>query len=261
MGSTSLNVASSVPAAIIIIIATIAFLRFVYVFPAFKIRSELLRLEKRRRKKKAAGHVVIVLGSGGHTAEMLDMLSKLRPELYPYRTYIVQHGDHLSVFKAEVFERILEATISHSPTYGNLKGNTCVGDKHYTIVKVPRARNIHQSLLTTPFSALQSFFKCVLVLLRRPPPNTIQYRSTPDIILTNGPATGVMVVIAAFFLLFFGLQGDGAMNSIYVESWARVKTLSLSGKILLYTGLTNRFFVQWPGLASGRAEYRGPLVH
>ena len=35
------------------------------------------------------------------------------------------------------------------------------------------------------------------------------------------------------------------MRSIYIESWARVKTLSLSGKILRF--IVGRFLVQWKG--------------
>ena len=103
--------------------------------------------------------------------------------------------------------------------------------------------------------------------------------STLDLILTNGPGTGVCVVLAAIFLFScLGLSGpqtrkngtgnvkdppyhdSGRMRTIYVESWARVKTLSLSGTILL--PLVDRFLVQWPKAvdAGSRAEYVGPLV-
>ena len=47
---------------------------------------------------------------------------------------------------------------------------------------------------------------------------------------------------------------------IYVESFARVTTLSLSGK-LLYT-FVDRFLIQWPYLKEKypKAEYKGILV-
>lgn len=55
---------------------------------------------------------------------------------------------------------------------------------------------------------------------------------------------------------------------IYVESWARVRQLSLSGKILRF--LVDRFFLQWETLADketdrvsrwrARKEYKGVLV-
>ncbi|CAG8778243.1 14293_t:CDS:1, partial [Acaulospora morrowiae] len=47
---------------------------------------------------------------------------------------------------------------------------------------------------------------------------------------------------------------------IYVESFARVRTLSLSGKLLLR--FVDRFIVQWPYLEQKypQAEYKGILV-
>ena len=54
---------------------------------------------------------------------------------------------------------------------------------------------------------------------------------------------------------------SGKMRSIYIESWARVKGLSLSGRILVATGAVDRVLVQWEGLAgTGRGEFRGCLV-
>ena len=60
----------------------------------------------------------------------------------------------------------------------------------------------------------------------------------------------MIVVLASLLLLIFGLaplEGQAAMRSVYIESWARVRTLSLSGKILRW--MVGRFLVQWPGLA------------
>ena len=50
------------------------------------------------------------------------------------------------------------------------------------------------------------------------------------------------------------------MEIIYIESFARVYNLSLTGK-LLYP-FVDRFLVQWPELSNRlqRAEYRGILV-
>jgi beta-1,4-N-acetylglucosaminyltransferase len=115
-------------------------------------------------------------------------------------------------------------------------------------------------------------------VLRGTHPEQQDKHGYPDLILTNGPGTGVCIVLAAIFLLCLGLSGpqkrkddtatleeppynySGQMRTIYVESWARVKTLSLSGTILL--PLVDRFLVQWPKAvdAGSRAEYVGPLV-
>lgn len=84
--------------------------------------------------------------------------------------------------------------------------------------------------------------------------------------MTNGPATATIMVLASILLRFAGLPGTENMRSIYVESWARVRKLSLSGRLLLATGACERMMVQWEALAnkSGagwiRTEYRGALV-
>jgi len=54
---------------------------------------------------------------------------------------------------------------------------------------------------------------------------------------------------------FFGLP---APTIIYVESFTRVKALSLSGKLI--RPLVDRFIVQWPALQKGKSECHGVLV-
>ena len=76
----------------------------------------------------------------------------------------------------------------------------------------------------------------------------------PDVVITNGPATAVMVILAAIWLKFFGVAPVGKLMIIYVESWARVKTLSLSGRILLSMGVCDEFLVQWESLAKSCNE-------
>jgi beta-1,4-N-acetylglucosaminyltransferase len=142
-------------------------------------------------------------------------------------------------------------------------GGTSKELSDFEIVTVPRARKIHQPLYTTPFSSVLCLWACILLLTRRTitfPATGRKYQTSPDMILTNGPATGVIVILASLIVRFLGLQRGGEMRTIYVESWARVRSLSLSGKILLWGGLTDRFLVQWENLKGGRAEWRGFLV-
>ncbi len=60
---------------------------------------------------------------------------------------------------------------------------------------------------------------------------------------------------------FFDWRGGtrGKLRSIYVESWARVKSLSLSARIITTLGAADRVLVQWEHLA-GKGEYRGCLI-
>ncbi|GIJ89799.1 UDP-N-acetylglucosamine transferase subunit [Aspergillus pseudoviridinutans] len=245
------------------------------------------------RRKNSPTHLLVVLGSGGHTAEMFSMLRrmKLDPSTYTYRTYVVSSGDDFSAARAVEFET--EWLKQNSKL--SFSANDSNSAESYAIVTVPRARRVHQSYLTAPLSTLQCFYACLLVLRGRHPEQKSPLLSPyPDVILTNGPATAVCIILAAKSLRLFHYLGslfniknrqyrdssrssqakrsDDApapvhfqLRTIYVESWARVTTFSLSGKLLL--PFADRFLVQWPDLAGKQAwrgmrntEYAGTLV-
>lgn len=225
-----------------------------------------------RYDKKGHHHLLIVLGSGGHTSEMLSILQNLGAEYlntrFTQRTWVVSSGDAFSAERAGRFEKALEQEWwayqhQHEHKY-NAEKTTAKNDDssnvntdiHWDIVTVTRARKVHQPLYTTPVSALACLWDCIRVLRgasSSPDEKSTAVStsiSTPDLILTNGPGTGVIVVLASLVLLVLGLaplQGSGSMRCVYIESWARVKTLSLSGKMLRW--MVSRFLVQWKGLA------------
>ncbi|KAL8930147.1 MAG: hypothetical protein Q9208_000764 [Pyrenodesmia sp. 3 TL-2023] len=249
-----------------ILIATSTFLRLLYILPAFNPTKPT------PRAKGQPTRLLIVLGSGGHTAEMLSLLHTLDPTLYTHRSYVVSSGDEFSALKAIEFENALASKHEESEQK----------DKHllstYDISVVPRAREIHQPLLTTPWSSLRCLLACFAILqtsatqqtstiahakrdYMRNSMRTFRY-TYPDLIIANGPATAVLIIVASLMLRFFGIRGTrGKMRTVYVESWARVSTLSLSGKILRAGGMVNRMLVQWDTLAKrGQGEFRGALV-
>ena len=185
---------------------------------------------------------------------MLSLLADLDTSSYTYRSYIVSSGDSFSAGKVIDFEQTLAAQSSNNLDERQQSIMPC-----YTIKFVPRARKIHQSLLTAPVSSLQCFIACISILVSQPPVHGLTY---PDLILLNGPSTSVIVQLAALSLRFIALPGTrGKLRSIYVESWARVKGLSLSGRILVKMGAVDRVLVQWEELAArGNGEFRGCLV-
>ncbi|KAH8730177.1 oligosaccharide biosynthesis protein Alg14 like-domain-containing protein [Phaeosphaeriaceae sp. PMI808] len=250
---------------------------------------------KQWRKQLRATRVLIVLGSGGHTHEMFYLLRDLDTRKYTHRTYVVSSGDAFSAQRAQMFEKELEdrerkkqreeaeqtdtsiptLTVNGKATAKNMEPSKppCLGPDHYNIAIVPRARNIHQSLLTTPFSSLWTLCMSFAPLLSAPPllpgvpPATPYERAAadlPDLIITNGPATAVIIILASLILRFFNVRGANSRRkcrTIYAESFARVKGLSLSGKML--SRVVDRFLVQWEELAGaggGRAEFWGMLV-
>ncbi|KAJ2082946.1 UDP-N-acetylglucosamine transferase subunit [Coemansia sp. RSA 988] len=207
--------------------------RLYYVLPMFGRSS---RAWSSRRKGKAVARVqtnkmlCVVLGSGGHTAEMMRLLQGVDFSRYTQRLYIVGDCDVLSLDQI-----------------GLVEGGRNIQNEEYYVGRVPRSRNVGQSWRSTP----ASFIRCLLSV------TGLLYNHRPDVILCNGPANCVVVGIVTMLLHFIGLKH---IPLIYVESFARVHSLSLSGRILYL--LADRFVVQWPGLVSKypRAEYIPHLV-
>lgn len=217
-------------------------------------RSKTVR---RRHDTSASTHLMIVLGSGGHTAEMIAMLSRALHEKelarrmdwedFSHCTWVVSSGDGISADRARQFE---DTTVK--------AGTASAGA--YTISTVPRAREIHQSAMTAPISCLRCLVACLTALM----PSSDGSRDFPDVILCNGPATATILIFTSILLRIFDIKGcnsRGKMRTVYIESWARVKKLSLSGKLL--SRIVDRFLVQWPQLEAvtgGRGQYIGVLV-
>ncbi|KZL86549.1 glycosyltransferase family protein [Colletotrichum incanum] len=178
-------------------------------------------------------YFLVVLGSGGHTKEMLAMMEIGFPNVPSmHRRYLISSGDAMSLKHLTAFEDDLKTT----------HGENQIGtyDKHI----VARARKIHQSLLTTPFTALLSVTQIFPLLLSSPFKGVRSRQQFPDIILTNGPATGFIVGLVAYLLKIFYIVPEDIMQVLYIESWARIRTLSLTGKLFHLTGIADLLLVQ-----------------
>jgi beta-1,4-N-acetylglucosaminyltransferase len=189
---------------------------------------------------------------------MLSLLADLDPRSYNHRTYVISEGDDFSAINAISFEdglttRATKGNTNSLPSSQTNQGHQEVLSSSYTLRVVPRARKIHQSLFTTPFSSFHCLLSSLILLYSLP--------TYPDLILLNGPATSTIVLLSALMVRFFDWRGRtrGKLRSIYVESWARVKSLSLSARIITTLGAADRVLVQWEYLA-GKGEYRGCLI-
>ncbi|VVT53407.1 uncharacterized protein SAPINGB_P003558 [Magnusiomyces paraingens] len=164
---------------------------------------------------------MILLGSGGHTGEMLRIFHHIRN--FPHITWVITIGDSLSLEK--------------------------LAEHHHTddVIEIPRARYVGQ-----PYSsAINSSLVCLAACL------SVIYNDNPDVLITNGPGSSVMLCYAALLLRFFGLVRT---RIIYIESFARVNELSLTGR-LLYPAADD-FLVQWPQLHERypNTRYTGHLI-
>ncbi|KAG2079000.1 glycosyltransferase family 1 protein [Suillus decipiens] len=231
--------------ATIILLSILLFFSVRLFFVIFSSRR--IRLAHKNHRPSQTCSIAIFLGSGGHTSEALKLVSALDFVRYSPRTYIVSEGDALSAQKAVALEHIkaVDHVFSDVPP-------------QYKLLTIPRARRVHQSLLSTPPDAVKSLLACIYLVSVRPLFKKGAFRQPfADLLILNGPGTCVILCAAILLNRLIGLPSPRVM---YIESFARVKSLSLSGK-LLYS-FTDCFVVQWPDLVQpcGRAVYRGCLV-
>lgn len=174
---------------------------------------------------------MVILGSGGHTAEMLRLLRELDARRYAPVSYAVAETDATSLLRLRGHVRQEE---------GNEEVRRREGEgTAATVHRLPRAREVRQSYLSAVHTSLRALFWALALM----------WKERPELVLANGPGTCVPIVYAAFLLrLLTGADGFGArrFRVVFVESVCRVHTLSLSGK-LLYP-IVDRFVVHWPGL-------------
>ncbi len=156
--------------------------------------------------------LLVVLGEGGHTAELLNLVELLGPH-YDYH-YIVSKEDNLSTNRIKYPGPIYYLTRPRGKHTGNLSATLRLG-----------------------WAGMQTLG--VLLRIR------------PLAVVSTGPAIAVPVSLIGKLL--------GA-RIIFVETGSRVKTLSLTGRIMYRWA--DLFFVQWPYLKERlpRAIYAGRLV-
>jgi beta-1,4-N-acetylglucosaminyltransferase len=174
----------------------------------------------------------IIIGSGGHTTEILKLLQNLNSVNYSPRIYIMASTDTSSEVKIHQTEK----------TYFSQNGSAC-----YEIVKIPRSRSVGQAYSTAVFTTLFALFASLPVMLKK----------RPELVICNGPGTCIPICVVAFLMRVLCITNS---KIVFVESICRVRTLSLSGKILLL--FADIILVQWPKLHElyGRTTYIGRLT-
>lgn len=154
---------------------------------------------------------LVVLGSGGHTTEILALIKDLDAAIYTPLIYIMATTDDTS-------ERRVAAVGGRPPDL---------------VLRLPRAREVGQSYASSVFTTLWSFLVALYLVMR----------VRPNLLLCNGPGTCLPVAIATLFYRILMLC-EG--NICFVESFCRVTSFSLTGR-LLYP-LADLFVVHWEEL-------------
>ncbi|AWP21010.1 UDP-N-acetylglucosamine transferase subunit ALG14 -like [Scophthalmus maximus] len=194
---------------------------FVIIFTCLFFIARLYIVVKNRPKHKAGAKgrvaVLVVAGSGGHTTEILRLTECLSAAYAP-RHYVIADTDQMSEEKICTFERSRQRSDSET---------------QFTICRIPRSREVHQSWTSSVVSTLKALQYSVPLV----------FRLRPDVVLCNGPGTCVPLCAAGLLL---GILGMKKVLIVYVESICRVHTLSLTGRILYL--ISDYFFVQWSSL-------------
>ncbi|KEP60572.1 UNVERIFIED_CONTAM: glycosyl transferase, putative [Hammondia hammondi] len=223
-------------------------------------RGERGATKTQRKDANAPIVTIVVLGSGGHTGEMLRLVQSFNPRFFRMH-FLVADSDSTSLQQlaaahwrsfqdgktVETKELDEETKKAQEPVQGELAEaelKALVAQRGFRVSRVPRSREVGQSFVSSFFSSLRALLSSLRLV----------WRLDPELVLVNGPGTCIPVAVAALLREF--LLGRG-FRLIYVESVCRVDSLSLSGR-LLYP-FADRFFVQWPGLAEKfpKCEYVG----
>lgn len=183
-----------------------------------------------------------ILGSGGHTGEIFEFVKRsYRGHENLHRRYIITSGDTHSPHIVARLETLIRDTA----------GGQATGT--WDVVRVARARNVHQPLWTAWYTSITSAVSIVNALIKEPrtrPKNKYgsAYRC-PHVIVTNGPGTGFIVCLVAYFLKLFFIAPSSRMKMVYMETWAHISSLSLTGKLFYYSDIADMFLVQHKQLA------------
>lgn len=218
---------------------------------------------------------------------MLSLLRAFNLTTYTPRCYVVAATDAMSVQKAAAFEttgltgkgvsqdagstpasnsEAVQSTARRSSPRRTARRQLILGEPSqperpitankspssptsYRVIKIPRSREVGQSFRSSILTTLKALYHALAVVA------TVR----PDVILVNGPGTCIPICGAA---VAFRCLGIAEGRVVYVESIARVRRLSLSGKILYHARLADAFFVQWEELVTEypRARFAGRLM-
>ncbi|GMI47909.1 hypothetical protein TrCOL_g4849 [Triparma columacea] len=165
--------------------------------------------------------LLVYLGSGGHTTEMMLLLAEVEDVLKKVPVVFTCSDDRS--------ERMAKEWISMR------------GSASSSLHRLYRARAVKQSYITSIVTSLVSFFHCLYVILF--------YVGNPRLLFINGPGTSLILLFAVRCVNFLSLS---LTPVVYAESVCRVKKWSLTGKLVGLGGWVKRCKM-WNELEGGES--------
>nr|CRZ24382.1 BMA-HPO-16 [Brugia malayi] len=197
-------------------LSVIPLLTFVVLYAWYVKRHSCVNHNMAKGKRPSTSiRMCYVFGSGGHTAELLTLISAFRQQ-FGHRIYIVSDTDKLSGRKIIEFEK--------SQSLGNFR-----------VERISRSREVKQNYITSIWTTIWACIESLFLI----------WRIRPDAIICNGPGVCLPICFAA---ALFDLLRLHNVQLFYIESLCRVKKLSVTGQILYKLRIPDIFFVHWEDL-------------
>ena len=172
---------------------------------------------------------MIILGSGGHTGEILIMLSKLNFNKFTDVFFVSSHNDKSSENKVKETIKIND--------FKNTK---------FHFEKIYRSRNVGQSFKSSIFTTIYALFQSFGIMMK----------TRPSLVVSNGPGVAVPIIYIGFILKILLVLQE--FKILFIESYCRTTSISLSGKLL--QPICDKFIVLWEHLKGGKKEYIGKIL-
>lgn len=165
-----------------------------------------------------------------------------------HRRYIITSGDNYSASVLTQLEQTLKTQL------GPEEAGT------YDCYMVKRSRMVHQKWYSAIWSTLDSTRSLLFALTTHPRVRPGTRWAAPNVVVTNGPGTGFVLCAIAHLMKVLCMAPQGSLKIVYVESLARVRTLSLTGKLFHFFSIADVFLVQHPSIAERYGKVNGGFM-
>lgn len=212
----------------------LTFFAFLIFFAASFVLVSFWRKLKATNKHRG---IMIILGKGGHTAEMLYLAKNYDFTKFERVYVLFAKEDELSRPKMETY-------IS--------SGKLNIDKDKIVWMKCFQSRKNKEGAISSIKTILKSMIENFLVFLKN--------EERIDVIVSNGAGIGLCAIFPYFLLSILGVKNFAQI--IFIESFCRTRNLSMTGLILYYTRICDNFLVMWPKLSSKypRTEYYGLVI-
>lgn len=166
--------------------------------------------------------VVVFLGSGGHTGEMLKIMHTYK-ETLKHSSIVILYSEENSLARFKL----------QFPDIKNVK--------YYMIGK---AREVGSGKFSSIKSIVYTLLSIIDIIIKDVNYFVIDHKRT--LILLNGPGSCVILSMIFQIIKLITLKDYKQVKIVYVESLARCNKLSMTGLIIYYMKLADEFLVQWP---------------